>query len=95
MVTQTKISPQANAKLAQGYTDTPRNCGNCACVVAKISLGSWEREQNRRLAAFGGEPLFTEKQHGTATAQRCGFSEIQFAVKKTATCDQWRAKVAP
>lgn len=69
----TKLSPQALAKIAQGYRDKPNTCSNCRHfqkdVVQKEykawdGLRTWEEDKNLR----------------------CGLGG--FKVKKTTTCDK-------
>jgi hypothetical protein len=73
------VNKQQRAKRVQGYTDTPRCCGNCA--AREFQVETWPDH-------FDPSLIHSREHH-----QRCGFGG--FAVKKTATCLQWRAKEQP
>ncbi len=75
------------AKDAQGYTTAPKSCGNCANRTCKRVLPEWMVQANERR----GQKTYLLASHGVERDQRCGLGG--FAIKKTATCAQWLAKV--
>lgn len=77
------MSKQSEAKAAQGYTTEKHNCGNCACLEFDMKVPNWMVKQGGYSEAF-------LKRNAHETNRRCGLGG--FAIKKTATCQQWRAK---
>lgn len=79
------MSKQSEAKTAQGYRDTPRNCGNCAHRQFTIAIRGYYAEENARSLANGDKPYYTDIDvYGEEGASKCGIG--LFVVKKTATC---------
>jgi hypothetical protein len=89
------MSRQSDAKEAQGYQDKPEQklCGGCQCLEIPMALPRWEQDRNAIAVSDGGKPRYTLERHGQPQTPRCGLGN--FAVKKSATCDQFRAAVAP
>lgn len=76
------MSKQSQAKEAQGYTTEPKNCGNCVWRKFDLELPAW-MQAPENIGHYG-------ERHKVEVRQRCGLGG--FAIKKTATCQQWRAK---
>jgi hypothetical protein len=89
------MSKQSDAKAAQGYQDKPEQklCGGCKCLEIPIALSRWHQERNTIAVRDGGKPVYTLELHGKSQRGVCGLGN--FTVKKSATCDQFRAAVAP
>jgi hypothetical protein len=89
------MSKQSDAKAAQGYQDKPeqRLCGGCRNLLIPIALPQWEKSKNFGAIERGEKPRYTLERHGQPQTPRCKLGD--FAVKKSATCDQFRAAVAP
>lgn len=83
------MSKQAEAKEAQGYTTSVRNCGNCAHMTSERGLPEWMREDNADRANRGLSPCYTVEAYGIEKNLRCGIGD--FAIKKTATCSKHKA----
>lgn len=88
------MSKQSDAKAAQGYVVTPeqRLCGGCRCLEIPIALSRRDQEFNEIAIRDGGKPRYTIERYGQPMTPRCGLGG--FAVKRSATCEQWRAKIA-
>jgi hypothetical protein len=81
-----KMSKQAAAKEAQGYTTDKRNCSNCAHRQCDRRLPAWMQRENAR---HPEHPTWGDH-HAQEVNQRCGIGG--FAVKATAWCNQWATK---
>lgn len=89
------MSKQSDAKAAQGYQDkpAPSTCGNCAHFATTRELPKWEQQRNKEDSAAGHRVRYTINMYGIEVRPRCGPGG--FAVKKSATCDQFALNVAP
>lgn len=88
------MSAQATAKAAQGYQakPVPSVCGNCAHFTTELVLPKWMSDRNAALAADGHRISYSDE-YKREKNLRCAIGN--FAVKKSATCDQFTPKVAP
>lgn len=83
------MSTQSDAKLEQGYSDKPHNCGNCSRLKFEMALPRWMRDANSDACENGRAPRYG-KSYEEQKNLRCGIGG--FAVKKTARCALWGEK---
>jgi hypothetical protein len=88
------MSAQSLAKAAQGYVakPVPSTCGACRHLVTPVKLPQWKQRRNSAAVAAGEKPRFTLERHGQPMTSRCTLGD--FAVLKTATCNQFVPKAA-
>jgi hypothetical protein len=75
------MSKQSDAKAEQGYSTTPKNCGNCAHRTFVLALLGYYKTANERSPG-----RYSVASYGQETKNSCGLGG--FAIKKTATCQR-------
>lgn len=81
-------SKVAAAKERQAYNPSPaaKTCGNCLHFVSERALPEWMARSNES----GRNRPFKVENYGIETNKRCGIGG--FAVKKMATCNEFKRK---
>ena len=73
------MSKLDDIKINQGYTTTPKNCGNCKSYTSKFEYPGWVKTSEDKKQFDENGYFKNEKEI------RCG--QGGFKVKKTAVCD--------
>lgn len=78
------MSKQSEAKERQGYNPKPlaRCCGTCVNILSDMDWPEWMKD--------GKHDSYLTENHKIEKNVRCGLGG--FAVKKTATCSEWKTK---